>query len=88
MRGRLDRLLLVGEVEVHGRQSLAQPRQAEDPLGDDVLEDVGGAALDRVGAGAEEAVLPGAAGDRVLGAAAERRVGALDLERQLGRSPG
>src|SRR4051794_9112142 len=65
--------------------SLAQPRQAQDPLGDDVFEDVGGAALDRVGAGAEEAVLPGAAGDRMLGAACQRRVSALDLERQLGQ---
>src|SRR5215218_4292854 len=35
--------------------SLSQPRQAQDPLGDDVFEDVGGPALDRVGAGAEEA---------------------------------
>ena len=85
--GRLDRLLLVGEVEVHGR-SLAQPRQAEHALGDDVLEDVGGAALDRVGARAQEAVLPGAVGDRVLGAAGERRVGALDLQRQLGQVAG
>jgi hypothetical protein len=79
-RGRLDRLLLVGEVEVHGEEPfLAHPRQAEHALGDDVLEDVGGAALDRVGARAQEAVLPGAVGDGVLGAAVERRIGALDL---------
>ena len=51
--GRPDRLLLVCEVEVHG--ALAHPRQAQDPLGDDVLEDVGGAALDRVGPRAQEA---------------------------------
>ena len=67
---------------------LAHLRQAEHALGDDVLEDVGGAALDRVGPRAQEAVLPGAVGERVLGAAAERRVGALDVERQLGDRAG
>src|SRR6476646_7601705 len=66
--------------------SLAQPRQAEHALGDDVLEDVRGPALDRVGAGAQEAVLPGAVVDRVGGAARERRVGALDLQCQLGQA--
>src|ERR1700753_3877886 len=55
--------------------SLTHPRQAEHALGDDVLEDVGGAALDRVGARAEEVVLPGAGGDRALGAAPARRPG-------------
>src|SRR5215207_1235085 len=38
---------------------LPQLRQAEHPLGDDVLEDLGGAALDRVRAGAQQAVGPG-----------------------------
>src|SRR5215467_8160368 len=66
-----------------GPRPLAHPRQAEHPLSDDVLEDVGGAALDRVGARAQEAVLPGAAGDDVLVAARQRRVSALDVERQL-----
>src|SRR3954452_16073200 len=66
-------------------KGLAQPRQAQDPLGDDVFQDVGGTALDRVGAGAEEAVLPGPTGDRMLGAARQQRVGTLDLERQLGQ---
>src|SRR6188768_1223104 len=51
------------------RQSLTHPRQAKHALGDDVLEDVGGAALDRVGARAQEAVLSGPAGDGVLVAA-------------------
>ena len=36
----------------------AQPRQAEHALGDDVLEDLGGAALDRVAAGAQQLVRP------------------------------
>src|ERR687896_2313115 len=39
--------------------SLSQLRQAEHALGDDVLEDLRGAALDRIGAGAEEAIGPG-----------------------------
>src|SRR5215210_5455573 len=38
---------------------LPQLRQAEHPLGDDVLEDLGGAALDRVRARAQQAVGPG-----------------------------
>ena len=57
-RGRLDLALLVVEVEVHRRSLLAQLRQAEHPLGDDVLEHLGGAALDRVGPRAQEAVGP------------------------------
>src|SRR5918995_3110758 len=40
----------------------ASLRQAEHALGDDVLEDLGGAALDRVTAGAQQLVAPGAAG--------------------------
>src|ERR1700726_4927627 len=63
---------------------LPQLWQAQHPLGDDVLEDVGSAALDRVRARAQEGVLPLTVGDRVLGPAGERRVGALDLHRQLG----
>src|SRR3954452_11133257 len=39
--------------------ALPQLRKAEPPLGDDVLEDLGGAALDRVGARAEQPVGPG-----------------------------
>src|SRR5918996_973512 len=37
---------------------LSQLRQAEHPLGDDVLEDLGGAALDRVGPRAQQPVGP------------------------------
>src|SRR5215204_3620865 len=55
---------------------LPQLRQAEHALGDDVLEDLGGAALDRVRARAQEAVGPG----RVPGHA----VLAEDVHRQLG----
>src|ERR687886_714098 len=39
-------------------RSSSQPRQPEHPLGDDVAQDLGGAALDRVGAGAQEAIGP------------------------------
>src|SRR6185436_4375145 len=39
--------------------ALPQLRQAEHALGDDVLEDLRGAALDRVGARAEQPVGPG-----------------------------
>src|SRR5215204_3167696 len=55
--------------------ALPQLRQAEHALGDDVLEDLGGAALDRVRAGAQETVGPG----RVPG----RAVLAEDVDRQL-----
>ena len=65
LRGALDRALVVCEVEVH-----TQLWQAEHALGDDVLEDLGGAALDRVRARAQEAVGPvasitGASGPRM-----------------------
>src|SRR3954453_15119448 len=37
---------------------LPQPREAENALGDDVLQDLGRAALDRVGPRAQEAIAP------------------------------
>src|SRR5881296_4256715 len=58
-------------------------RQAEQPLGDDVLLDLGRAALDRVGARPEERLRPHPALDRPLRALPELRVRSLDLHRQL-----
>src|SRR5215210_3118770 len=45
---------------------LPQLRQAEHPLGDDVLENLGRAALDRVGARAQQAVGPGRVPSRTV----------------------
>src|SRR4051794_6709240 len=58
------------------RAFLTHPRQAEHALGDDVLQDLGGAALDRVGAGTQEAIGPVGVEDRPLVAA--------NVHRQLG----
>src|SRR5919107_5063708 len=51
--------------------------EAEHALGDDVLEDLGGAALDRVRARAQQAVGPVGVDDRPLRA--------LDVHRELGQ---
>src|SRR3712207_7082379 len=51
------------------------PRQAEHALGEDVLQDLRGAALDRVAAGAQQLVAPRRAGGE--------RLGAHDVGRQL-----
>src|SRR3954451_8624258 len=56
--------------------SLTHPGKAEHALGDDVLEDLGGAALDRVRAGAQEAVRPVGVEHRSLVTA--------DVHRELG----
>src|SRR5436853_6910818 len=58
------------------RSASAQTRQAQDPLGHDVLEDLGGTAFDRVGPRAQEPAGPGLLLE--LGALA------LDVHRQLG----
>src|SRR5262249_26287829 len=56
---------------------------AEQPLGDDVLLDLGGPTFDRVGARAEERVGPHAALDRPVRALHELRIRSLDLHRDL-----
>src|SRR4051794_21638530 len=49
--------------------ALSHPWHAENPIGDDVLQDLGGAVLDRVRAGAQEAVGPIRVARRALVAA-------------------
>src|SRR5437867_2994898 len=63
----------------------SQFRQAEHPLGNYVLQDLGRAALDRVRARTQEVVLPIDAIEVVIGAVLELSVRALDVHRELGQ---